>query len=307
VLRTVAALAAVLLSQAQPVKITNPANQAKAATTTTVGSKEGLDVNCISGCSGAGAGAGGSSGGGGVIDGGDVGVTQRPGTGQGGWVDGGFLDGIKNPVVVTNSNLDVLLSTRTKPSDQQHGIIDSSALPSGAATEITLLTLLTTNTFTARLGTLGQKTMSGSAPVVFASDQTPLAVTGTFFQSVQPVSASALPLPTGAATDSTVGGLLTNTQLRASPLPVSGPATNAELRATPLNVDAFVAFDGGLFTAQIQDGGVMSINNFPGDGGAPATDATEASNGVALGAIRSLLEQILAVQQQQAADLARLH
>ncbi len=31
-------------------------------------------------------------------------------------------------------NLDVLLSTRTKPADQQHTIVDSSALPSGAAT-----------------------------------------------------------------------------------------------------------------------------------------------------------------------------
>jgi hypothetical protein len=32
-------------------------------------------------------------------------------------------------------NFDVALSTRTKPSDQQHAIIDSSALPSNAATE----------------------------------------------------------------------------------------------------------------------------------------------------------------------------
>lgn len=31
-------------------------------------------------------------------------------------------------------NLDVALSTRTKPSDQQHAIVDSSALPTGAAT-----------------------------------------------------------------------------------------------------------------------------------------------------------------------------
>ena len=37
-------------------------------------------------------------------------------------------------VKAKTDNLDVLLSTRTKPSDQQHAIIDSSALPSGAAT-----------------------------------------------------------------------------------------------------------------------------------------------------------------------------
>lgn len=37
------------------------------------------------------------------------------------------------PVPVSSANLDVALSTRTKPSDQQHAIVDSSALPSGAA------------------------------------------------------------------------------------------------------------------------------------------------------------------------------
>jgi hypothetical protein len=39
--------------------------------------------------------------------------------------------------------------------------------------------------------------------------------------SAVPVSAASLPLPSGAATDSTVAGLLTNTQLRASAVPVS--------------------------------------------------------------------------------------
>lgn len=35
-------------------------------------------------------------------------------------------------------NFDVALSTRTKPADQQHAIVDSSALPIGASTETTL-------------------------------------------------------------------------------------------------------------------------------------------------------------------------
>jgi hypothetical protein len=54
---------------------------------------------------------------------------------------------------------------------------------------------------------LGQALAAGSAPVVLTASQlstlTPLstvAVTGTFFQSTQPVSATSLPLPTGAAT-----------------------------------------------------------------------------------------------------------
>lgn len=41
-------------------------------------------------------------------------------------------------VKAKTDNLDVLLSTRTKPADQQHAIIDSSALPTGASTEATL-------------------------------------------------------------------------------------------------------------------------------------------------------------------------
>lgn len=65
----------------------------------------------------------------------------------------------------------------------------------------------------------GQATMANSLPVAIASDQSPLSVTGAFWQATQPVSqsgtwnvavsnaslaitAAALPLPTGAATDS---------------------------------------------------------------------------------------------------------
>ena len=50
------------------------------------------------------------------------------------------------------------------------------SLPTGAATEATLATLLTTTAFQARINTLGQKTMANSTPVVFASDQTSLTV-----------------------------------------------------------------------------------------------------------------------------------
>jgi hypothetical protein len=70
----------------------------------------------------------------------------------------------------------------------------SLPLPSGAATEATLSTL------NGKLGSLGQKTMAGSAPVTIASDQSAIPVTGTFWQTTQPVSAASLPLPTGAST-----------------------------------------------------------------------------------------------------------
>lgn len=69
--------------------------------------------------------------------------------------------------------------------------------------------------------TVGQKAMAASSPVVIASDQSaipisgnvttggltdaqlraaPVPVSGTFFQATQPVSAAALPLPSGAST-----------------------------------------------------------------------------------------------------------
>jgi hypothetical protein len=89
-------------------------------------------------------------------------------------------------------------------------------LPAGAATEATLATraseatlagVLTTAAFQARINTLGQKAMAASTPVVLASDQSAIPVTGTFFQATQPVSVAALPLPAGAATEATLSAM----------------------------------------------------------------------------------------------------
>lgn len=72
----------------------------------------------------------------------------------------------------------------------------SLPLPTGAATETTLGTRLADSTFTGRINTLGQKTMANSTPVVLASDQSTL-----------PVSVASLPLPSGAATETTLAKL----------------------------------------------------------------------------------------------------
>jgi hypothetical protein len=116
-------------------------------------------------------------------------------------------------------------------------------LPAGAATEATLATRLAEATFTARTPTLGQKTATASSPVVLASDQPALpvsdgggsltvdgavsvsgsvtvsdgagsltvdgAVSVSNFPATQPVSAAALPLPAGAATEATLATRLT--------------------------------------------------------------------------------------------------
>lgn len=53
----------------------------------------------------------------------------------------------------------------------------SLPLPTGAATETTLASRLADATFTARINTLGQKTMANSTPVVLSSDQSAIPVT----------------------------------------------------------------------------------------------------------------------------------
>lgn len=82
------------------------------------------------------------------------------------------------PVVVASNQTAIPVSASTLP------------LPTGAATAANqVLEIASTDAIGAKLGTLGQKNMAGSAPVVFASDQSTL-----------PVSAASLPLPSGAAT-----------------------------------------------------------------------------------------------------------
>lgn len=167
---------------------------------------------------------------------------------------------------VTNAgltNLDVALSTRTKPADQQHTIIDSgtvtavtaitNALPAGAnvighviadsgsTTAVTgnvtvvqptgtnLHVVVDTAPTTAVTGTFFQATQ----PVSIAAS---VAVTGTFFQATQPVSLASVPphdvtnagvfaVQVTSAPTTAVTGPLTDTQLRATAVPVSGTLT----------------------------------------------------------------------------------
>lgn len=158
-------------------------------------------------------------------------------------------------------------------------------LPTGAATETTLGTLVTTTDFDTKVGSLtetapatdtassglngrlqriaqrltsllallpgslGQKAKANSLAVTLASDQDALSVTGTFFQATQPVSAAALPLPTGAAVEA--GGHLaaidTNTGAIADAA-VSAGATGsiaAKLRAISRDIVANIVLAAG--------------------------------------------------------------
>jgi hypothetical protein len=121
----------------------------------------------------------------------------------------------------------------------------SLPLPSGAATESTL------SAMSGKLpATLGQKAMAASMAVVVASDQ-----------GAVPISAAALPLPSGAATsalqttgNTSVGNIDTKTPAlgqaamaastpvvianNQTAVPVSGPLTDTQLRATAVPVSA---------------------------------------------------------------------
>src|SRR5262245_45892435 len=82
-----------------------------------------------------------------------------------------------------------------------HGALRTDTGGSGAATDVNLVSVAGSPI------ALGQTTMSASLPVVLASNQSAVPVSGTFWQATQPVSAASLPLPTGAATEATLSTL----------------------------------------------------------------------------------------------------
>lgn len=113
-------------------------------------------------------------------------------------------------------------------------------LPTGAATSAkqdTAIASLGTDITTPTAMPTGGVGIRGWVSAIWTKLNGTIGVTGTFWQATQPVSAASLPLPSGAAiaanqqTDA-----LTNTQLRASAVPVSGPLTDAQIRATALPV-----------------------------------------------------------------------
>lgn len=118
-------------------------------------------------------------------------------------------------------NLDVALSTRTKPADTQAVSVASLPLPTGAATETTLGTRLSESDFDTKTGSLTESapasdtassglngrlqriaqrltsliallpaalTGSGNLKVALVESTASQAVTGTFFQATQPIS-----------------------------------------------------------------------------------------------------------------------
>jgi hypothetical protein len=155
------------------------------------------------------------------------------GGGGGGTVDQGAAG--QSPWLVSCSGT---VNVGNFPSSQAVSLA-SCPLPTGAATETTLAALNT------KTPALGQATMANSRPVVLASNQSAVPVSGTFWQATQPVSGTfwqatqpvsiAAPVAvTGTFWQATqpVSGPLTDAQLRAAPVPISGSLTSAPQPST---------------------------------------------------------------------------
>jgi hypothetical protein len=158
----------------------------------------------------------------------------------------------------------------------------------------------TLSSFSAKFGSLGQKTSAGSAPVVIASDQSPIAVTGTITtspnvnvhdasgtgitstlnsgkqsldvnisNSAVPISAAALPLPSNAAQET--GGHLASIDTKlTSPL-----TTNATLQAGTANIGHI----DGQGTAGTPVGGVVSVQGVSGGQALPISGTVTSNIG----------------------------
>lgn len=134
--------------------------------------------------------------------------------------------------------------------------VTSSALPTGAATAANQSTVIGhLDGVETLLTTIESNQLPDGHNVTV--DNASIAVTGTFWQATQPVSAASLPLPSGAATAANQQtDALTDTELRASPVPVSGTVT-ANLSATDNAVLDTIAAN----TAQGGTSAVTAVND----------------------------------------------
>ena len=96
------------------------------------------------------------------------------------------------PAYTAASTSDTALVVAVSPNNTVGITASSLPLPTGAATETTLGTRLSDATFTGRINTLGQKTSINSTPVVLASDQSAIAVTGTITSNIGTTNGLAL-------------------------------------------------------------------------------------------------------------------
>jgi len=124
-------------------------------------------------------------------------------------------------------------------------------LPTGASTETTLVAQ------SAKLpATIGQKAMVASLAIAIASDQSAVPVSGTFFQATQPVSATALPLPAGAATEASFGTDITTP----TAMPTGGAGVRGWLSAIWTKLNGSLAVTGTFWQVTQPVSGTVALS-----------------------------------------------
>lgn len=149
---------------------------------------------------------------------------------------------------------------------------------------------------------IGQKAMAASIPVVIASNQSAVPISGSVsvsnFPATQPISAVSLPLPTGAATETTLSAV--NTKLPAA----LGQTTMAACLAVVLasdqsavpisgsvSVSNFPATQPVSGTVAATQSGTWNINNLSGTVSLPTGAATETTLSAASAKLPATLGQ----------------
>lgn len=172
------------------------------------------------------------------------------------------LDGSKQGLDVHLSNSSIAVTGPLTDTELRASPVDVSAAQSGTwnINDITGTVSLPTNaaqesggnldsinsslsSIDGKLNSLGQKTMTGSVPVVIASDQSPIPVTGSISSSpdvnVHDGSGTAIT----STLDGSKQGL--DAHISNTSIAVTGPLTDTELRATPVPISGTVTANAG--------------------------------------------------------------
>lgn len=166
------------------------------------------------------------------------------------------------------------LDSKVVIADTDNVTVVASALPTGAATEATLSDL---DSKVVIADTDNVTVISSALPIGAATEATLSALNGKVTTvDTDNVTVVASALPAGAATEATVATLLTDTQLRATPVPVSVTSTTITgnvtvVQPTAANLNATVTG-----TVAATQSGTWNINNVSGTVSLPTGASTSA-------------------------------
>jgi len=176
------------------------------------------------------------------------------------------------PISAASLPLPTLASTSTKQSDgtQKTQIVDSAGTAitsSASALDVNIKTSSITSTISgtatvtqgtspwvnnitqlgsASIATSGGIQGTGTLRVVIATDQQNIPVTGTFWQTTQPISVASLPLPTGASTVAKQPALGTAGTASADVISVQGIASMTPLKSNAMPSCATYSTEGSV-------------------------------------------------------------